>query len=657
MFFCLLYLLSALSISAVAAYFSVVGLATIFPGSIVSIIIMGGVLEIGKIVTAVWLHRNWKSAPFLIRSYLSFATLVLMGITSMGIFGFLSKAHIEHETITEKAVAMANAIDDKIFREKDYIERQKQYIASLENRTNKSASTSRLDIDQETAKTKDITEQMNKDAKFEQSRIEQEQASIRTLDAEIKELESSGGGIFSNKKKKIETLKKSQEEKRSAISSRIKAYNSNIDKFRQEAQGKIKAIEDKITEFRSQTQDKDVSTQPQIEALAAKISEAHGKVDLLEVEKLGYTDSARQLEAEVGPVKYVAAFIADITGKEFNISQAVRIVIVILVLVFDPLAILLVIAANISIMKNFHIDDKNLNKIEGARKKAKAELDSIAAQILNAKEESKEVQDSLVGVQLKQEILNKEDSRLNSKVRQIETKVSEGQGKLEAVEKELLKKEAQLVEMDKKIASKETEFKGASKKNSHLKIKLDEAILDLSAKKDKFEAEKILFGSQKGQLEAQKSKTKDSISSLERILEQLNSEKKKSVEEKRSLEVNCETLKKRVTTQEQLIKNLKQTYNESLKNGTVKDIFEAQEIDEVVQFLDSGQKLISIPDKNKRIHQFLIPTEHKDIKHQYFHEIVKELGLTIDPDDLPHEYNIEVKKYIRASIPEYNCLT
>ena len=76
MFFCILYLLSALSISAVAAYFSVIGLATIFPGSITSVIIMGGVLEIGKIVTAIWLHRNWKSSPFLVKSYLSFATVV-----------------------------------------------------------------------------------------------------------------------------------------------------------------------------------------------------------------------------------------------------------------------------------------------------------------------------------------------------------------------------------------------------------------------------------------------------------------------------------------------------------------------------------------------------------------------------------------------------
>ena len=152
MFFCLLYILSALSISSIAAYFSVLGLATIFPGSITSVIIMGGVLEVGKIVTAVWLHRNWKTAPFLIKGYLSFATLTLMAITSMGIFGFLSKAHIEHQTTTEKAVAAAQVIQNKIDRENDFVKRQQAYISDLQARSAEKSSSSRLDIDSENQK-------------------------------------------------------------------------------------------------------------------------------------------------------------------------------------------------------------------------------------------------------------------------------------------------------------------------------------------------------------------------------------------------------------------------------------------------------------------------------------------------------------------------
>jgi len=657
MFFCLLYLLSALSISSVAAYFSVVGLATIFPGSIIPIIIMGGVLEIGKIVTAVWLHRNWKSAPLLVRTYLSFATLVLMGITSMGIFGFLSRAHIEHETVTEKAVAMAEAIDNKIGREKDYIDRQKQYITSLESRTDKSANTSRLDIDQETLKIKDITEQMNKEVSFEQDRINQEQAKTKALNEELKELESSSGGLFSNKKKKIESLKETQAPKREIISSRIEEYNTNIDKFRSDAQAKIKDIEDKITEFRNRNQEKDTSIQPQIEAHSKNIADTHGRIDVLEAEKLGYTDNARELEAEVGPVKYVAEFIADVTGKEFDMSQAVRVVIIILVLVFDPLAILLVIAANISIMKNFHLEDKNLNKIEDAKKKANKELDSIKAETLSFKEENAGAQSSLKDIQRVHDALSRKKGELEAKTKEAKLSLNKQQSRAKLIDEELAEKKSLLEEVEKNISQKENEFKGVAEDNRDSKRKLEEEQSNLVVRREKLDAERTLFNSQKTQLEAEKAKTKEAISSLEKILKQLNTEKNKAASEKRSLEANCESLKKRADTQEKLIKNLKQTYNESLKNGTVKDIFEAQEIDEVVQFLDSGQKLISIPDKNKRIHQFLIPAEHKELKHQYFHEIVHALGQVIDPDDLPHEYSLEVKKYIRASIPEYNCLT
>ena len=88
-------LLTALGISAVAAYYSIVGLMAIFSASAMSIAIMGVVLEIGKLITASWLYQNWKRVPFLLKSYLTLAVIVLMFITSMGIFGYLSKAHID----------------------------------------------------------------------------------------------------------------------------------------------------------------------------------------------------------------------------------------------------------------------------------------------------------------------------------------------------------------------------------------------------------------------------------------------------------------------------------------------------------------------------------------------------------------------------------
>ena len=95
-----LTLITALSIAGVAAWYSIVGLMAIFAGAIIPIAIMGGVLEVGKLVTAAWLHQNWKTASRWMKSYLTSAVFVLMVITSLGIFGFLSKAHLEHSVAT-----------------------------------------------------------------------------------------------------------------------------------------------------------------------------------------------------------------------------------------------------------------------------------------------------------------------------------------------------------------------------------------------------------------------------------------------------------------------------------------------------------------------------------------------------------------------------
>ncbi len=98
MLFGILTMFIALCISAVAIYYSVAGLVAIFAAAAIPIIIMGSVLEIGKLVTAVWLHWYWRKAAWWLKTYLSIAVLVLMFITSMGIFGFLSKAHIANSS-------------------------------------------------------------------------------------------------------------------------------------------------------------------------------------------------------------------------------------------------------------------------------------------------------------------------------------------------------------------------------------------------------------------------------------------------------------------------------------------------------------------------------------------------------------------------------
>ena len=116
MFMKVLMLGTALTISAIAAYYSIIGLATIFAAAVVPVIIMGSAMEIGKLVTVVYLHRYWHQAQFLLKSYLIFAVFFLMFITSMGIFGFLSKAHIEQTALSDEQIALAESIDDKLLR-------------------------------------------------------------------------------------------------------------------------------------------------------------------------------------------------------------------------------------------------------------------------------------------------------------------------------------------------------------------------------------------------------------------------------------------------------------------------------------------------------------------------------------------------------------
>ena len=125
--------LVALSISAVAAYYSIVGLVAIFASAVIPIIIMGSVLEVGKLTSAVWLHMNWKSAPFLIKTYLTIAVVMLMFITSMGIFGFLSKAHIEQTSAASENVAQIERIEESIVRNKLTITKSENKIIKLES--------------------------------------------------------------------------------------------------------------------------------------------------------------------------------------------------------------------------------------------------------------------------------------------------------------------------------------------------------------------------------------------------------------------------------------------------------------------------------------------------------------------------------------------
>ena len=156
MFIAILTLLSALSISSVAIFYSVIGLATIFPGQFMAVVIMGSVLEVGKLVTASWLYRNWKQTRFLLKSYLTIAVIVLSLITSMGIFGFLSKAHLEQNLAENTVNQRIEIINNKITSEETYIKRQTLVIERAEKSLSVTITTNDGAIDIEKENLKDV---------------------------------------------------------------------------------------------------------------------------------------------------------------------------------------------------------------------------------------------------------------------------------------------------------------------------------------------------------------------------------------------------------------------------------------------------------------------------------------------------------------------
>jgi len=247
MFFIALLLCSALAVSAVAGWFSIVGLMAIFPGVPVPILTMGIVLEVAKLVTASWIYRNWNTAQMLHKVYLTLSVVVLSFITSMGIYGFLSKAHIE-QTITmggDNALQI-ESIERRIGNERRVITDAENVIASLD-------------------------------------------ASVQILQ-DYDRIRGPDGAL---------AVRASQAEERQSLNASIEQAIQNIE-----------SLEDNLRPLRQM---------------------------------------ALQQEAEVGPVKYIAALIYE--NPEEMLDNTVRIVVILIVLVFDPLAILLVIAANQSLLQ------------------------------------------------------------------------------------------------------------------------------------------------------------------------------------------------------------------------------------------------------------------------------------------------------------------
>lgn len=319
MFIAILTLLSALSISGVAIFYSVIGLATIFPGAFWPVVIMGSVLEVGKLITASWLYRQWKFTPFLLKSYLTIAVILLSIITSMGIFGFLSKAHLEQNLASDTLVQRVDIINDKIESQTIYIERQKAIITRSEKAIDRVG--------------KDFTQ----DIAVQENIIKSAYARLEVLDADVKAYTDQGRGLFKgdNIKKGVE-LRKQQKPERDQLSAEIEEAKALIQKYR------------------DQSRQGGDDNKAQIKQAENNIITAQNTIDDLIIERQPLEKKLINLEAEVGPVKYIAALAVDWgMAEEVNLSKAVRWVILLIIVVFDPLAVLLLIAANQSFARRF----------------------------------------------------------------------------------------------------------------------------------------------------------------------------------------------------------------------------------------------------------------------------------------------------------------
>ena len=320
MFMKILMLGTALTISAIAAYYSIIGLATIFAAAVIPVIVMGSAMEVGKLVTVVYLHRYWDECKILLKSYLMFAVFFLMFITSMGIFGFLSKAHIEQTALSDEQIALAESIDDKLVRSQVKIDRWDAEIDRLLQPNNE-----RVDV-------QIGNEQERLDALYDRI-AEEKKAANDAYNQKLKTINETVTGFGSGAAKR-EQVDAANAELKKELTAIDRKYNTQIGE-----------LEEVIKSYRITAESKTDDIDGKVATLESNVETEQVIVDALIEEKMVYEKEFRKLEAEVGPVKYIAELVYGEANKSV-LEDAVRWVIIILCIVFDPLAVALLIAWN-----------------------------------------------------------------------------------------------------------------------------------------------------------------------------------------------------------------------------------------------------------------------------------------------------------------------
>ena len=363
-------LFSALAVSVVAAYFSIVGLMAIFSGLPQSIFAMGAVLEIAKLVTASWVYQYWNKTQFLMKTYMVAAVVILSIITSVGIFGFLSKAHLDQSASTGDAVAQVERIQD-------LVQREQVRITTAEEQIDRIQKGGVLDVSESIKQQEEIRntawDRIQDDVQYAENQIakireslesdlSKKQSELDALDDIVKSYTEQGttGGVFTredNVAKGIE-IRETQKPERDRIAlemgelrgyaeTQIAGYRNNIKGYRDSVQSTIDGADREINRLREQGADDQASRDEQIDTIQGRIDSAYIKIDDYNIELFDKQSIVRDIEKEVGPIKYVAQLLYGNSGAG-AVDNAVTILILLLVFVFDPLAIMLVLAANLS---------------------------------------------------------------------------------------------------------------------------------------------------------------------------------------------------------------------------------------------------------------------------------------------------------------------
>ena len=360
MLFGIFTLITALAIAGVAAWFSIEGLMAIFSASALPIAIMAGTLEVGKLLTASWLYRYWHETSVLLKTYLSIAVVVLMLITSMGIFGYLSKAHLDQAGETGDAFAKVERIDGQIQREENK-------IALLEDRILGVGGS--IDVSESIKQQEEIRDgawaRVQGDIDYANGQIDRLRDQLAVLDKAVNDLREKGvevvtldeGGAFRQAEtEKIDYVAQAnelfaqQKEQRDQIRADIQVQQDNIDKYRAQAQKTIDDANAEINRLRNQNSSQQDENIIKIDEYNTQIDEIYDNIVILKDEKFEAESIVRNLEKEVGPIKYVAQLIYG-ADTESYLDQAVRLFILMLVFVFDPLAVVLIIAANQTLLR------------------------------------------------------------------------------------------------------------------------------------------------------------------------------------------------------------------------------------------------------------------------------------------------------------------